>query len=782
LKNSNIEYQASPTEKEDDIDIRRFIYRIIPYWKWVTLFFLLAFVLSFLYLRYSVPIYRASTRVVLNDDSQEKGIELLASLNGSYKGPENGVEEEIEVIKSRFLIGEVVKQLKFQVQWFGEGRIRKQPIYEGIPVEIFLDSLVNIDKKVVFKIQPIDSQSIQIDDQKVELNKWVNFTFGRIQFRQVGVFDPNISYSFEVAPLSSVVNKFSGALNIDKVSKYSAIVDVIINDPIPERGVAFLNALLSVYSSQSVEFKNRIYENTLKFVNDRLILVSSELAEVEGDMKSYKKEQGIIDLNEQGKLYLSQIKEADQKLNQLKIELSNIEEIEEYVKSKNARKDKLPATLGLNDPVLINQLNQLFQLEFQISTLESTSGPKNPQLIALKEQLDKVKPGVEISLRNLKNSLLNANASVSNEISKYNSFLQGIPEKEKLLLEISRQQQVKNGIFTFLLQKREEAGIAAASQVPNIRIIDFPKSNGVIKPRTVEAYLLAAICAIMVSALFIYFFEFNNDKILFREYLEQKSSIPVIGELVQGESPQGGVVVGYGQRTIISEQIREIRTNLSYLVSGAKSKVLLFTSSIPGEGKTFLSLNLAASIAQSGKKVVLLEFDLRKPKLSKQLNINKSPGISNFLISEVDKENIIRKIENEPGLDFIPSGHIPPNPAELIMNAKLDQLIIYLRNHYDYILIDAPPIGSVTDAKILATYADATIYLVRHNFTPKAYIDFIVKQKSMNILPDINLVFNGVDLKKSFGYYYGYSYGYGYGYSIENEQKSKKNWIKRLFS
>jgi tyrosine-protein kinase Etk/Wzc len=441
---------------------------------------------------------------------------------------------------------------------------------------------------------------------------------------------------------------------------------------------------------------------------------------------------------------------------------------------------------------LLSLMNQLFEAEFETEKLRKLSGDKNPQLQVLEESILKLKPSITASINNLRISLQSTKEKLNNEAGEITAKLKGIPQKERSLLEISRQQQIKNSIYTFLLQKREEAILSAAAQVPNHRVINFPEYTGQVSPRSDMAYAAAFSLAVALVFVFIYLKEFSRSKILFSGDLVQDTGLPLLGELAFSDRSGENVIIDPSERVLIAEQLRDLRTNLSYIQNpGTGASVLLITSSMSGEGKSFLAANLGASISRIDKRVLLMECDLRKPALCKKLGVNTGKGLTEYLIGAANLEDILRPVEQHNNLFLISSGAIPPNPVELLLNGKFHPLMEKLKGEFDYIIIDAPPVAMVTDAKVLAMEANCTLYVVRYNYTPISYLAFIKEQAIRKTLPAINLVLNGIVLKKIPGYRYGYgygygnsySYGYGYGHTIEDKSpmprlKKMLKWLK----
>jgi capsular exopolysaccharide synthesis family protein len=528
-------------------------------------------------------------------------------------------------------------------------------------------------------------------------------------------------------------------------------------------------------------------ENTLRFLDDRLALVSKDLSGIEKNLQNYKTSNDIVDLSAQGTFILNQLQDIDSKISELDVQKDVLDKIESYVRHRNNTNDQIPATLGVTDPVLNDLLNQLYQAEFELQKIKQISGIKNPKIPVIEETIEKLKPSIITSINNLKSGIEVSRQRLQSDNNGLNARLNKIPKKERQLIDISRQQGIKNGIYTFLLQKREEAAINAAGIVANYRILDKPETAGLVEPLPSKIIGIGIIISLILTLIFIYLKEFSSTRIKFRSQIEGRTKVPIIAEIAyQPNKNKSPVVVQEGKRTLVAEEFRELRTNLNYITFNSieKSKVILITSSIPNEGKSFVTINTSISLSLTGAKVVLLEFDLRKPKISRELGITHAVGLSSYLVGSASENDII---QNYPGIDnlyVIPSGPIPPNPSELISSKKLNILFDYLKNDFGYIIIDSPPVGSVTDSKILAMVSDATLYIVRQNYTHSSFLDLVNDLKQKNILPNLNIVFNGIIVKTIPGYKYGSSYGYGgygYGYGYGNtEENTKIGFIAKI--
>jgi capsular exopolysaccharide synthesis family protein len=503
-------------------------------------------------------------------------------------------------------------------------------------------------------------------------------------------------------------------------------------------------------------------------------LIADELGGVERNLANFKASQGIVDLGTEGGLSLGRLKEADVKIAELGVQLDVINQIQQYVNRRNNTNNPIPASLGISDPVLTNQINELYQLEGELERTKKISGIKNPQVEVYEGQIAKLKPGIISSLNNLKITLQAGRQGLQADNGKTMSSLSKIPQKEKLLLDISRQQSIKNAIYTYLLQKREESALAASAILPNSRIIEKPQFAGQIYPVPLRNYTAGILAGLFLTAVFIFFKEFAGRRVLYRSQIEDAVRAPVIAEIIFQPGQEGTpVVVTEGKRTMIAEQFRELRTNLNFITSDSPDncKVILVTSSVPKEGKSFVAINTAITLTLTGAKVVLIEADLRNPKVARPLGITSGLGMSNYLIGKATETEILQQHPSIKNLSVISAGALPPNPAELLSTPKLTEMMDGLKQKFDFIIIDSPPVAAVTDSKILAKVADSTLYIVRYKYTNQNLLDLIKDNYDKKTLPNIYIIFNGIINKKFFGYAYGKGYGYGYGYTSEDKKE-----------
>ncbi|HEX8350463.1 MAG TPA: polysaccharide biosynthesis tyrosine autokinase, partial [Hymenobacter sp.] len=514
-----------------------------------------------------------------------------------------------------------------------------------------------------------------------------------------------------------MANGLIGGLNATPASKLSTVINLTTYDEVPQRGEDILNEVIAVYNAVAIEEKNKGAANALSFLTERLRNVTSELDSVELAIQRFKARQGIVDISEQGKLYMQSVTVNDQQLSGISVQLSVLDQVEKYVMGKDNSGGIVPSTAGLTDGMLSSLLEKLNNTEIQYEKLRKTTGENNTVLQSLKDQIEKIKPSILENIRSQRDNLVASRSNLSTTTDRYTSMLRGIPQKERELIEISRSQAIKNNVYSFLLQKREEAALSFASRVADSRLVDMAESGVYpVSPKRSLIYGIALLLALSIPVGFVSLKDLFAKKILFRSEIAEMLSFPIIGEIVNNNTRQE-LVIGDGDRTFIAEQFRQVRSSLSYLGIGAASKRVLITSSISGEGKSFVAANLALSLALTEKKVILLELDLRKPRLAEIFSNKSQVGVSDFLASRATREQIINRTAENGNLFLISSGTQVSNPSELLLNGRLEELLKYLEEHYDYIVMESGPVNAVTDPLIISNLCDATLFVIRYNYT-----------------------------------------------------------------
>ena len=776
---------SSELEDKKEISFSDVLYKFLPYWPFFVLLLLISMTCAWLYLRYSLPIYKTTATLLIKDDKRSTSGSSADPLEAfDMFGSKKSVENEVKVLQSKTLMQEVVKNLHLYAPVTIEGRITHQSAYEESPITIFAkepDSLNPVNK--IFFRYNYKSQLVNINNVNFPINQWVTTPFGVLEFLPNAYFnkgkgtDHTYKFYFSLLNSKKIVNSVLNSVKISSSSKESTVIDLSIDGEVPKRGEDILNELLKVYNQAAILDKNILAANTLKFVEDRLKYVVNELDSVEGRLQNFKSRNRITDISAQGKIYLETVAANDQKVSEINMQLAALDQVDNYVTSKGGVGGIVPATFGIADPVLASLLEKLSSLELQYTQIKNIVPENNPAVISIIDGINKLKPEISENIRSQRRNFLAGRNNLSGTNSQYSSMLRTIPEQERELLDISRQQAIKNNIYTFLLQKREETALSFASAIADSRILDKAETIDVpISPKNRLTYLGAFLAALILGIITIYIKDMFTRTVQQRSDIEKYTNLPFLGEVVYDKA-KSSIVIGEGTRSVIAEQFRQLRTSLGFMGIDENHKKILITSNISGEGKSFIAINLGISLALMNKKVVLIELDLRKPKLSEQLKVSRNTGMSNYLIGKMPIGELLKPtgIEN---LFVIPSGPIPPNPSELISNERLPELLTYLEKSFDYVIMDSAPINPVTDSFILSPLADVTLFIVRHDYTPKLFLQKLEERHKMNSLKNSAIIYNGV---KGRGYKkYGYGYGFGNGYGYTEEEKGK-NWWSNIF-
>ena len=769
--NNNTMNNEQNTENTSSTFLEEVSYKYLPYWP-LFLFSVIIFLIgAWAYLSYTNPVYGISSTILINDQKKgaddnkiEESINLLTS--------NKVVDNEIEVLRSRKLMLDVVDSLHLYAPIYVQKKFSPPTsAYTLSPVTIEVDDPEKIIRtdSIYLNYNP-SANTVVIDSKAYPLDQFVSTRYGNLKFTKNNRFTKattNPLYFFLIPPVK-VANSFLGNLSVSSAGKTSSVIDLYITDEVPQRGEDVLNALMDSYKNASIAYKNNLAKNTIAFVDERLRIVSGALGSVEKQIQNYKANQRITDLGEQGRMYLQNVTENDQKLAQVNLQLEVLNQVEKYVQSKNNSTGIVPSTLGINDPVLNKLLDNLYQLETEYERLTKTTGVNNPLVQSVSVQIEKIRPSI---LENIRNQRLNLQAGLNNLSSTnrtYNSTLQSLPQKERELVNVSREQSVKNNVYSFLLQKREETALAYASDIDNSRIIASAQAGSEpIIPKKSIIYLVSIVLGLAFSIGIVWGKEMFTNKVLFRSQIEEYTSTPIVGEISYFNEKNSLFLKGQNNR-VFQEQFRQLRAAAGLFSRTNEKKRILITSSIPGEGKSLISSNLALSLSRSGKKVVLLDMDIRNPQFSKMFKLNNSAGVADYLEEDIDPHKIIERTQFH-NLFIIPAGVTKANPTELLLNGKIAELLQSLEEEFDYIVMDTSPVNPVADAYILSDFCDLTLYVVRHKHTPKTFIKTLDETNKFKPLKNLAIVFNGI---KPRGFIKG-NFGYGYGYGYENKYNEK---------
>ncbi len=774
--------EEAPGEK---FDLNEYLRRYLRYWYLFPIGLLLAVVGAYYYLKTTQPVYEAKASLMIKD--QKKGVgagtqDIMSEL-GQFTGNKL-VENEIHILGSRTLMAQVVKELHLEVGYWAKKGLSTLDLYKKNPISV-IPELVNAYGYLnPMPIELLDSLHYKISGQDDILS------FHKTYYNEWGVFkavpnpDGDSLYREIVVRFlepDRVARGMAGRLTVTQPNFRSTVLELVFHDTSIQKSTDVLNKLLDVYVGSSLSDKNKEASNTLDFIEERLGLITGELGEVERDVESYKSARGLTDIGAESKLFLENIQENDAKLNEINIQIRVLESVDNYIRN-SADNSVAPATYMINDPVLVSLLNKFSELNLQREKYARTTQAGNPLLETVNTQLATTKQAILDNVQNLRRGLDLTRQNLEGINTRFSAGLRSIPQKEREYVGIKRQQTIKENLYLYLLQKREETALAYASTVTDSRLVDAPSaSSAPVSPKKAYIALAALAIGFIIPVLLINLLFVLNNTVQGREELERISGTPVIGEigkLKQAKNAPAEEVIKVSSRSAVAEQFRALRTNLQYLGDGS-CRVLMFTSSIGGEGKSFVSINLAASLAYSDKKVILVGADLRKPTLHLRLPVQNTKGLTNYLVSKEPVETYIKPSGVHPLFDILPSGPVPPNPSELLSNGKLPMLLKELKEKYDYVLIDSPPNGLVTDAALISEYAEATLYLVRYNYTLRDHLKRIRDLNRTRRFANLSVVFNAVNYGAGYGYGYGYG-GYGYGYYDNDKESKMRSTVNQL--
>jgi tyrosine-protein kinase Etk/Wzc len=745
------------------------LFKYLPYWPIFIVFLIASLLAAWFYLRVTPKQYEITASILIKDEKKGSSeVETIKSIN--QISLQKIVENEIEIFRSRTLMYQVVNNLKLYASIFEEDKMMPKSAYSSSPVIIEAakpDELLPADK-IEFQFNDSDS-TVSIDGKKYPLNQFVNTNYGSLKFipntRQFQKPSKQLFFTLENA--KKVTTDLLEGLTATASTKLTSILDLKIRNTDTRQGEDILNELIKVYNKASLEEKTRLATTTSLFVGNKLAEVEKELLEIERKAQGYKSSKGAVDISTQGQLVLKSMTESGQKLADVDMQLSALKEVDKYVNGGGAA----PSIIGLTDKVLPELVNKLSNHELEYEKLKKTTAENNPILTSLKDQIIKLKNDISENIGQQKTTLEASKLNLHSTSNSFSTALQSLPQKERELIDISRQQAIKSNLYAFLLQKKAESDLSHLD-IADTRIVDDAQASlEPVSPKSKLIYIVAFIMALIIPAGLVSVKEFLSRKILFRHEIENLTSTPIIGEISFDKSKEP-LVIQEGKRTFIAEQFRRMRTSLGYIGGNSGKKKILVTSSLSGEGKSFVAANLALSLALTDKKVVLLELDLANPSLSTKLNVSYEEGVSNYLWGECEPEYIIKRTSVNNNLFFIPSGPLPDNPSELLMSSKLKELLNYLEDAFDIIIIDSAPASLLSDAYVLSPLCDVTLYVVKHKFTPKSYLERLDEENAANQLNNMRIVFNGI---QSRGFTKnGYGYGYGYGYIHNNGVKTKK--------
>ncbi|CDF80001.1 tyrosine-protein kinase [Formosa agariphila KMM 3901] len=760
-------------------------------WKYFVLSMLFFLLLAFLYLRYTSNIYNSTAIIKIKDEQQNNQLAEISSMQnfGMFSNNFSNVVDEVAILKSKTLIEQTVKDLNLNVSFYIQGRIKEKESYLNPPFNFtFLKNDSIIDQiESTFYITVISDSKFKIsfnntnEEQSISTTEKV-FNFGdKLDNTPFGelIITPNLgAYGTKIGsivkvqflPVNKVVDLFQKELIIQNTDG-SNIINLSLSNKISAKSENFLNVLIKKYNEDAIKDKNEVIKISSDFINNRLEVVSEELEKVDLTAESLKKDNRLSDLTTQSNIFLQSEKENENQLITTSNQIQLIDYMEEHISSNNSDGDLLPANVGINDPNIALVTKSHNDLVLQRNRILKNSSNKNPTVINLNNQIKALKDNLQQSLLNLKSSTKITLNSLQKTDSRINAQIYSAPTKERKFRDITRQQSIKESLYLYLLEKREESAITLGMSPPNAKIIDVAHSEAEpISPKKGFAYLAALVLGFVFPFMFYYIKDLLDNKIHNKKDLTNYLSIPFIGEIPKSNIKNLNVKkVDYSPK---AEAFRILRTNIDFMLQNIshKSKIIFVTSTTSKEGKSHTSVNLTLSLSHSQKKVLFIETDIRVPKGTRYLNIENQKGLTDYISNDsLDVKDVIVKTKDNPYLDIIPSGTIPPNPAELLMDKRVEDLFNTVQNDYDYIIVDTAAVGLVTDTLLISKYADLFVYVVKADYLDKRNLQIAQTMFDEKRLPNMTILLNNVDHKRS----YGYGYGYGYG---KNPNSSIKWW------
>ena len=772
-----------------NLSIRDLFYKYVRFLPIFLVSVAIALLIAFVYLRYATRVYSAAGSLQIKSQmsrgggSSDKVEDILMGSNRN-----ENIQGEIEVLKSRPLMARVVKRLNLQFSYTAIGRIKDENVYTKAPFIVRAFEIADSSKSISFNVKFTDDNRFRINNESGEIgfDQVFKNNFGVFALEKRSGVVTGTEYQINWRPTEAVATSLASIVNVaPKPSGTGLIISLEATNA--QMAADIVNHLMVQYDSLSIEQNNFSTDQMIGFIDIRLDKLKGELDSVQNILLDYRERNNLINVELQSGNSFEKITSADKAINEQQMKIGLADMIDDYLRSKENQYNKIvvPSSLGLED----NTLNELVggynraQLSRR-SLLESNIPPNNPAVKEAEALIEQQRKSVLENLKNIRTSYSAFISTLRGKSQTEQSELQALPYKIKEIVDLERQVTTKLALYSLLEGKREEAAISRAATISNSKILD--KASPVftpVKPNDRTIQIMAVLIGLALPALIIFLGEILNDKVTTRNDIEKITQAPIMGEVGHSYS-DNALVVNKTSRRMVAEQFRIIRSNLQYVLNKAEKPVILVTSSFSGEGKSFVSTNMGAVMALTGKKTVILEFDIRKPKVLAGLNMGKHPGITNYLVGKADLKSLILPIPGHENLFVLPCGPIPPNPAELLLDSKVADLFVWLRSNFDVTIIDTAPVGMVSDAQTLGQYADCTLYLVRQGYTFKKQVALIDDFYHDKKLPAVSIVVNDVKLKAGYGYYgygrYGYGYGYGNNGYYEEEQPMKGKFEKIL--
>ena len=807
------DFNEAQESKEENIDVKELLFKYLLHWPWFVGAVIACLIAAWVYLYMSTPVYNISATVLIKDDKKGGSAGMLSGLeslglDGMISSSQN-IDNEIEVLRSKTIVKEVVEDLGLYISYTDKDEFPSRNLYKTSPVQVSLTpqeaDLLEEPMIVEMMLQPQGSMdvTVKIDDDEYQKHfEKLPAVFptdkGTLAFfltpdsvlSSKRTLEETTNLEKTTRNITATINKplavakaYCKNMTIEPTSKTTSVAVISLKNSNVQRGKDFINKLLEMYNINTNNDKNEVAQKTAEFINERISIISKELGSTEKDLESFKRGAGITDLTSDAQIALTGSAEYEKKRVENQTQINLLQDLQKYM--QNEGYEVLPSNIGLQDLNLAAAINRYNEVLVERKRLLRTSTENNPTIINLDTSISAMNENVQVSLDRVLRGLFITKADLDREANRYSRRISEAPGQEREFVSIARQQEIKAGLYLMLLQKREENAITLAATANNAKIIDDAIADDApVSPKGKMIYLVALVLGVGIPVGVIYLLELTKFKIEGRSDVEKLTNVPIVGDIPLTDEKQGAIAVFENQNNLMSETFRNIRTNLQFMLENDK-KVILVTSTVSGEGKSFISANLAISLSLLGKKVIIVGLDIRKPGLNKVFNIpRKEVGITQYLANpEKNLMDLVQPSDVSKNLYILPGGTVPPNPTELLARDGLDKAIETLKKNFDYVILDTAPVGMVTDTLLIGRVADLSVYVCRADYTHKNEYTLINELAENNKLPKLCTVINGLDLKRrKYGYYYGYGkygkyygygkrYGYGYGYGEQTHDK-----------
>ena len=762
-------------------ELKRILSDYLSYWKWFILSVVLCVVGGRIYLHYATPVYRVSTTIMINDERQNGNNEAMMALTDiGYLSSTKNIGSEMELLRSRTIVEQVIKEMKLYITYQVEDNFAMRDLYVSSPVcvEMKETDLENLSYGFNFNVVQESDKILQISGiiagqditQRItRLPTIIETPLGELTVslrpNVRPLYGQNIMVTV-VPPLRTAINYSTGlGLAVSELS--NSIITVSKNSTLPQRDKVFLDKLIDAYNRDANEDKKSVATRTAEFINDRIAIINEELGSTEEKLENFKRQSGLMNMSD-AQVYVQGSSEYEKKRSEVGTQLSLMEYLKDYVNSPAHQDDVIPANIGVTDVTLSALINKYNELVLQRNRLLRSSPATNPVIVRLNNNLTAMRENITSTINSVYNGLMISKQDIDRQMRKYTSRVNSAPTQERTFTNISRQQELKSSLYLLLLKKREENSIALAATADKAKVIDSAVVSGPISPNYSLIRSLSVAVGLLLPIVVITLINFFRYRIEGHADVEKLARVPILGDIPLERSlkkSKTSLIVQEGENAnaLMTEVFCGLRTNLQFLLGKANHNVILVTSTISGEGKTFVATNLAVSLALLDKRVVVVGLDIRRPKLLECFGfsheeIKGKKGITNYLSdNSIDLHSLLISAKNNSNLYILPAGTIPPNPAELIARPALDTAIKLLAEEFDYVILDSAPVGLVSDALIASRLADITLYICRADYSHKSDFDLINDLKKKQKLPEMAIIVNGINMKKKkYGYYYGY--------------------------